>query len=130
MVSPILPFQYFKRNNCRVPNTEQGHKKLICSFTFSQVNLYDCSIHTYLRSAANLSWTYTFSQTLNWRMDRKHSGNSQLKVVLEFWNWPAHSSSYIKMLGRGRLSCQDPLHLYYAKTDTRSPWRGEDQVCT
>lgn len=65
-------------------------------------------------------WTCVFNQTPNWQTDRKHSGNSQLKPLLEFRNWPAHSSSYIKMLGRGSLSCQDPLHLCWARTDTRS----------
>lgn len=52
----------------------------------------------------------------------------KFKGVLEFWKWPAHASSHVKMLGRGRLSCQDPLRVCCAKSDTGSPWRAGDPV--
>lgn len=113
-----------------VQNAEQCGKKLISSFKFSQVSLQASYSHISLTRAANLSWVYIFNKNPSWQMDRKPSGNSQLKAVLEFWNWPAHASSYIKMLGRGRLGCQDPLQMCRARTDTRSPWRGEHRLHT
>lgn len=109
-------------------------KKLLCSFKILQLSFLYTHFPKKQVNSLRKSYIYIyvcmFKQTQNWQMDKKYYGNSQLKSVLEFWNWPVHSCSYIKMLGRGSLSCQDPPHLCYARTDTWSPWRGGDRVHT